>query len=334
MLKIPINEIVEKITSKTGLSNEVILKKIEEKVTELSGLVSKDGAAHIVANEFGVQLFKTSESGLMLVKDIKPGLKSVSFVARVLRIYPTKEFKTPKREGKVASFSVADETGQMRVVFWDTNFIDMLENSAIKEGDVVKITNCYVKESQMGGVEVHASNRTKIDVNPKDVKAIPELTKPKIDRKKIKDLGEGEAELRGAVVYLFETGKPFFEVCPTCNKKSVEGICQTHNKIIPKQSLIVSAIIDDGTGNIRVVFFGNRAEQLLKISSDDAFKLAKEHNDDFYAIKTKRTELLGKEIICEGRVSTNSFSGDIEMICNQISEPNPLSESKRLLTWK
>lgn len=335
MLKIPIGEIVQKIKEKTGLSEEIITKKIDEKVSELSGLVSRDGAAHIVANEFGVQLFKSPESGNTKLKDILPGLKSVSFLARVLRIYPTKEFNTPKRSGKVASFMVGDDSGKMRVVFWDTNLIKMLEDGTIKENDVVRITNCYVKEG-MNGVEVHAGNRTKVEVNPNtaEAKRIPQIAAPAertAERMIIKDLKEGQFEVHGTIVYLFETGNPFFEVCPQCNKRVHEDSCVTHGKVTPKHSMVVSAIIDDGTGNIRTVFFGNRAEQLLGISSEDAFKQSQQNNDNFYAIKSKKKELIGKEIICEGNVANNSFSGDLEMICRKLIEPNPVNEAKELL---
>ena len=335
MLKIPIEEIVQKIKSNTGLSEEIIIKKIDEKVSELSGLVSRDGAAHIVANEFGVQLFKSTESGNMCIKDILPGLRSVSFLARVARIFPTKEFSTPKRSGKVASFIVGDETGKMRVVFWDTNFIKMLDDGTIKEGDVVRITNCYVKDG-INGVEVHAGNRTKVEVNPNtaEAKRVPQITAPAertAERMMIKDLKEGSYEVHGTIVYLFETGNPLFEVCPQCKKRVHEDSCVTHGKVIPKHSMVVSAIIDDGTGNIRTVFFGNHAEQLLGINSDEAFKLAQQNNDNFFAIKSKKKDLIGKEIICEGNVANNSFSGDMEMICRRLTEPNPVNEAKELL---
>jgi len=334
MLKIPIDEIVEKIKAKTGLSEEIIKKKIDEKVSELSGLVSKDGAAHIVANEFGVQLFKATDSGNLQIKNILPGLKSVAFVARVLRIFPTKEFKTPKREGKIASFLVGDETGKMRVVFWDTNFIKMLEDGTIKENDLVRLTNCYVKEG-LNGVEVHAGNRTKVEVNPNtaEAKKIPQIVAhiEAIPRMFIRDLKEGTFEVHGTIVYLFETGNPFFEVCPQCNKRVHDESCATHGKVTPKHSMVLSAIIDDGTGNMRTVFFGNRAEQLLGVNSEEAFKQAEQNNDNFFVLKSKKKELLGKEIICEGNVANNTFSGELEMICRKVSEPNPVHEAKEIL---
>lgn len=333
MLKIPVSEIVLKIKEKTGLDEAVIKKKISDKVAELSGLVSEEGAAHIVANEFGVQLFKSSETGRLQIKNILPGLRSVSFIARVLTIYPTKEFKTAKREGKVASFLVGDETGKMRVVFWDTNFIAMLENGTIKEGELIKLTNCYVKEG-MNGIEVHASNRTKIEINPQapEAQKIPALEQiwNKPEKTEIAKIAEGTSEIRGAIVYLFENNL-FYETCAECGKKMREGVCVEHGQAKPKPSLIISAIVDDGTGNIRVIFFSKRAEKLLGITSEEAFKESQENADPLFPIKSRKEKLLGAEIVIDGKVSKNDFSGDLEMIANRSNLVEPVKEAKEIM---
>ena len=59
MIKIPINEILAKIHEKAGISEEEIRKKIDDKITELSGMVSEEGAAHIIANSLGVKLIES-----------------------------------------------------------------------------------------------------------------------------------------------------------------------------------------------------------------------------------------------------------------------------------
>ena len=51
------DEILKKIVEKTGSSEDDIKKKIAEKQRELSNLVSKDGAAYIIAKELGIELF-------------------------------------------------------------------------------------------------------------------------------------------------------------------------------------------------------------------------------------------------------------------------------------
>jgi len=341
MLKIPIEEIISKINEKTGLSPESIDKKITEKVNELSGLVSREGAAHIVANEFGVQLFHQQSSGRLQIKNIIPGLRSVSFMARVIKIYPVKDFKTDKREGKIGSFLVGDETGKMRVVLWDVNQIKLLEDGTISEGDIIKISSCYVKEGFRGGVEVHASSRSHFntDVDSDEAKKIPPLEElqsdfqtqaPSAQRVKIKDIDEGFKEIRGAIVSIID-GTNFYEVCPACNKKVYDGRCNEHGEVDPKQSLIISALIDDGTDNMRIVFFREQAEQLLGMSSEKAYEAGQEAGDESFAIKESKNNLLGKEIIIEGNIAKNNYSGELEMIVRSIKYPDPKTEAEKLV---
>jgi hypothetical protein len=70
MIRIPFEEIVKRIAEKSGLPQDDILAKIETKCSQLSGLISKDGAAHIVANELGVQLVVAQ--GRLKIKDAFP----------------------------------------------------------------------------------------------------------------------------------------------------------------------------------------------------------------------------------------------------------------------
>ena len=58
MMKIPFDEAVQKISQAAGLSPEDIQQKIIQKTSQFSGLLSRDGAAYIVANELGVKLFQ------------------------------------------------------------------------------------------------------------------------------------------------------------------------------------------------------------------------------------------------------------------------------------
>ncbi len=334
MLKISIDEIISRIKEKTGLQQEAIEKKINEKVEELSGLVSKNGAAHIVANDFGIHLFKASGEGLLKIKNIVPGLKVASLIGRVLRVYPVKNFKTRKGiEGKVCSILVGDSTGRIRIVFWDVHQIELIENKKLKEGDIIKITNCYVKEG-INGVEIHARSLSKIDINPdvKEAKDIPPLSKllsisKEVNIKDIKE--EGIYKIRGAIVNILENNM-FFEVCPTCGKRVYNNTCPEHGEVVLKHSMFISTIFDDGSDNMRIVFFGRQAEQILGMSSEEAYKLAKEHNNFFYPIQSKKNELLGKELIVEGKVSKNSFSGELEMIGRNITVPNPVVEAEKI----
>ena len=59
--KIPLEEIRNKIIMSRTISPADLDLKIKEKIRELSGLISEEGAAHIIANELGVELFSGKE---------------------------------------------------------------------------------------------------------------------------------------------------------------------------------------------------------------------------------------------------------------------------------
>ena len=56
--------IVNKIKEKTNLKEEEINRKVIEKQQELSNLVSKEGAAYIIAKELGLDIFPKTKRRL------------------------------------------------------------------------------------------------------------------------------------------------------------------------------------------------------------------------------------------------------------------------------
>jgi len=323
MIKMPLNDIVAKIKEKTELSDEEINKKIDAKLEQLSGLISKEGAAHIIANELGINLFEQGVSGKLQIKNILEGMRDVETVAKVQQIFQISEFQrkdgTP---GKVGSLVVGDETASLRLVLWGSQ-ADLL--SQMKEGDVVKILGAYVKNNQ-GRKEVHLGDRGKLIVNPEGIT----VGDRKIERKNIKDLSEQDSgtEIAGTIVQVFDMR--FFEVCPECRKRvrQSEGsfMCSTHNKVEPSYSYVLTTFLDDGTDNIRAIFFGNQAEKLLKKSKDELLQF-KEDPQKFSIMKN---DLLGNQVKINGRVNKNDMFNRLEFIANNVSEMNPAEEIQRI----
>ncbi len=326
MIKIPLSDIISRIKEKTKLSDEEINDKIEEKLKQLSGLISKEGAAHIIANELGVKLFE-AVTGKLQIKNILIGMRDVETVGKVTQISELREFKTDNREGKVASFVLGDETGTIRVVMWG-NQADNIKN--IKEDMIVKIKGAYVRDN-VRGKEIHMNDRSKLIINPagefiKDVKE----TVTNVKRKSIKDLQEKDnAELLGTIVQVFEPR--FFELCPECNKRlrqhEEKFICESHNEVKPNYSCVMNLFLDDGTENIRTVFFRNQAERLLDMPFEEILKYRNEP-EKFDEIKTR---LLGNIIKVVGRANKNQMFDRLEFITSLVFlDPDPEEEIKRL----
>ena len=139
MLNLKYEDIISKIKEKTGKSDEEITSLIKEKLKKLSDLISKEGAAHIVANELKVKIIDKI-SGRLKIKNLVVGMGSVDVIGKVVDIYPIKEFKTAKREGRIASFLLGDNTGSTRVVIWDNNLIKQVEDN-LRKDHVIEIKN-------------------------------------------------------------------------------------------------------------------------------------------------------------------------------------------------
>jgi len=324
MIKIPYDQILEKITKEANISEDEINEKINSKMKQLSGLISKEGAAHIVANELGIKLFD-SFSGKLQIKNIVSGLRNVETVGKVTQTYELREFTTNERQGKVASFVMGDETGSIRVVMWG-NQADNISN--IKADTIVKIIGSYVKVNN-GFNELHLNERSKLIINPEGETV--EVKQNISERKSINQLTENSysVEILSTIVQVFDPR--FFEVCPQCNKrvKNEDGsfMCREHKQVDPDYSYVLNLIADDGTETIRTVFFRETMEKLLNSNKEKILQY-KENPEKF---EEKKTELLGNIIKINGRVKKNLFFDRLELVVNNITlNPNPEEEIKRL----
>ncbi|MCK5283196.1 MAG: DUF2240 family protein [Nanoarchaeota archaeon] len=326
MIKISYEDIISKITEKSGLSVEDINSKIKEKMDKLSGLISQEGAAHIIANELGVKLF---EEGKLKIKDIRAGMRSVETVGKITNIYEIKEFQRKDGSaGKVASFVISDETSQVRVVLWNDQ-ADELKN--LKLDQIIKVKDILARENNLGNPELHMTSNSELIINPEGEKIDKVAEKQKPARKKIEELAETDTnvELLGTIVQAFEPR--FYEVCPDCNKrvrpKDSAFVCNTHGNITPKFAYVMNVILDDGSSTIRTVFFRNQLANLLKMEEPDILKF-KDSPGDFQAIKDG---LLGTILKVVGRTSKNEMFDRLEFIAQLVfPDPDPDQELKRL----
>ncbi len=321
MIRIPFPEMIARIIEKTGLSEADLMSKIEAKRSALSGLISKEGAAHIVANELGVKILVPSGK----IKDLFPGMRNADVLGRVTQIYDIREFKRADGSaGKVGSFLVGDDTGIVKIVCWG-NHADILKQ--LSQNTPIKIIAGMVRENQRGYKEVHLNESSKVVVNPDEV--VPEA-RSKAQRKTLKELQESDEqiEIMGTVVQVFDP--KFFEVCSQCGTrlKELEGQwgCDQHGVMVPDYSYLVNVFLDDGTENIRIVLFRNQAERLLNKTKEQmlAYRVAP---DTFEPLKT---ELLGEQFRFIGRAKKNTFFDRLEFIANQVHKAQAEEELARL----
>ena len=328
MIKMPFDEIITKIKEKSQLSDAEINTKIDAKLEQLSGLISKEGAAHIIANELGVKLFD-QVSGRLQIKNILPGMRDVETVGKVLQVFEVREFMRQESVGKVGSFIVGDETGTIRIVCWGDKTEALSE---IKPDDIVKIVSGYVKENN-GRKEIHLNDRSKLIANPPDEKVgeVTATAAPSATRKKINELKEDDAnvELLGTIVQVFEPR--FFETCPDCGGRAApkdgKFYCKRHDAVEPAFSSVFNVFLDDGSDNVRVVFFRQQAEKLTGKSQQEML-VYKDSPEKFEEVKNA---LLGNIIKVTGRVKKNEMFQRIDFITNEVDpSPDPGKEIEKL----
>lgn len=341
-----LEELVDKIAAESGKTKERVYKLIREKQDELSGLVSKHGAAYMVGRELGVSLIKEGRT-LLKASNLVPGLFSVDIVARVLNVFEPREFESKGRAGRVQNIMLGDETGTVRMSLWNQE-LDLVQRLGIKEGAAVEIRGGYTKQDNMGNPELRVGKGTikvtegKDLPKPEDIPGVgaglqqagragglPASAK----RRRLSELKEGDfAEVRAALVQLFSRN-PFYEVCPTCGSRvSQQGdtwACKEHGQVEPAHQMVAAGFIDDGEGNMRAVFFREAAEKVFGRNAEELRRLT----DEKKAVEAafEGLDSLGKEFVLRGRAGKNSFTGNLEFVVNEVEDMDPKKETEELL---
>ncbi len=323
MINIPLSHILKKIKESTNISDEEIDKKIKAKLDQLSGLISEEGAAHIVANELGVKLVETS--GKLQINNILAGMRNVEVAGKITRKYEVRSFETEKRKGKLGSFMMADDSGFIRVVLWNDK-ADTLEK--LNEGDIVLINGAYARENN-NRKELHLSDTSVMDINPANIKINVETQTTQ--RKKIAELTQEDdnVELLATIVEVFSP--TFFEVCPQCNKRIRQGdegfLCAEHGKVEPSFRYVFNIYLDDGSDNVRCVLWRQQAQRLFDMTEEDILKL----KDTPAPFDTKKNDLLGKIVKVVGRANFNENFNRVEFVPNLVfTNVNPEEEIAKM----
>ncbi len=292
-------QLIEFISEGSGVSVSEIERKIEAKRAKLAGLISKEGAAQVIAAELNVNFDKQ----IIKLSQIVPGMRKINLIGKIINLFPVREYTKNGRSGRVASFVLADDTSNTRVVLWDENHIDLIAKGQITNESVVEITNSSVRNG-----EIHLSSFSEIKLSNKPMENIV-VERPVFEKTIVNFNSNDKVSARAFVVRMFEPR--FFEVCPECRRKVSEvGECQEHGKVAPEKRALLNFIMDDGTDSIRSVIF---SDVLEKIMSKEELE-----NQELFAVKKK--DFLGKEMIVTGQVRKNSMFDNNEFVVEDIGE--------------
>jgi len=325
MYKVPLAEIKEKIVTSGKLSSEELETRIKSKISELSGLISEEGAAHIIANELGVELVNPEKNKLK-IKEVYAGMRNITTTGKVARKFDVREFAKGDSVGKVCSLIMGDETGTVRVVFWNEQ-VDYIKD--VKEGDVLQVRDGYARENN-NDREIHLGNKGEIVVNPEGEEISSVRESNSFDRKKIEDLSDdgSNAEILGTIVQVFDPR--FFNVCSRCNKRLLESEgkfnCTEHGSVEPQTNYVMNVVLDDGTGNIRGVLWKNQTNHLLEKTEEEILS----YKDESAKFEEIKTDLLGEQFKFSGQVKRNEMFDRLEFNVRMVHKAKPEEEITRL----
>ncbi|WP_276280453.1 single-stranded DNA binding protein [Halorussus caseinilyticus] len=210
------------------VSLEEFREVVEEKVEQMGGLADEETAAMLVAHEMD------EEGGeVESVADIEPGMEEVKFVAKVVGVDDVRTFERDdedREDGRVLNVEVADETGSIRITFWDKQAD--AGSDELEVGDTLRVAG-RPKEGY-NGVEVNVDkaepdDETDVDVQVRDTYRVEDLS-----------LGLSDVNLRGKVLDTDDV--------------------RTFDRDDGSEGKVANLKLGDSTGRIRVTLWDERTE--------------------------------------------------------------------------
>lgn len=180
------------------------------------------------------------------IHELVEDLADVDVVGRVNQFYGIREFQKNGGTGKVATLSLVDDTGEIRLCLWN----DKAEVAvSLRRGDVVAVEDGYTKVG-LNGLELHSGWRGRVVVNP-PVKVTP---LPDVERISLIHLEPGRScDISGVVARIGE--KRGFT-------RSDGGSGQ-----------LAWFILQDDTAEIRVVLWNEKADEIDNLTQGSAVSI-------------------------------------------------------------
>lgn len=223
----------------TDVSEEEFREAVEQKVEQMGGLADEETAAMLLAHEL-------NEGEVDTVADIEPGMEEVKFLAKVVSIGDLRTFERDgeDEDGRVANVEAADETGTVRLAFWDQQAESVVEGQ-LEEGQVLRIAGR--PKDGYNGLEVSVDKAepdddAEIDVELGEGSTVDALT-----------MGQSDVNVRGIVL---ETDS-----------------IRTFDRDDGSEGKVSNLLLGDETGRVRVTMWDDRADRATELDPGTAVEI-------------------------------------------------------------
>ena len=164
-------DIIQQILNKRPeITQERLLARLSAARDMTGGLIADASLLRMIAAEFGIEVPR--EDGTfkprLSLGHMVAGLSNATVTGRIIAVYPVKTFEGEK-SGKLASVTIADNNGTLRVVLWNEKAA-YAESGELKSGQIVKFSHGYTKQDRYGVPELHIGERSQIDLTPQNIR--------------------------------------------------------------------------------------------------------------------------------------------------------------------
>jgi replication factor A1 len=260
--------------------------------------VGQRGSVVILSSDSSVYKPVTVSSAFKKIQDLKEGDYYANVVGVVMGASPPTVFKRKDgRKGQVMRVRLADETGRIRVVFWDEK-ADLVKG--VLKNSCLRITNGRLRRGLGDALEVHVGRFSKVIILPE---AASEIVMPSDTLTKIGGLNPkmSDVDVLGRVV----------------------NVGQTREFTRPSGSVgrVGDLFLMDETGSTRLSLWDEKADLLEEMSVGDVVLVEGAYS---------RERLAGVELNL-GRIGTltvNPDMGEAEKLPPLSEDATPISQLK------
>ena len=278
-MSISIDELYQKLLD-SGISEAELEKQVQHKESEFGGFMSKQGILFIIAKENGIfvqspkvneQKYEDFEEEIdydeftVNLSELKEDMRNLVLVGKILQIYEPREFSRKDGSvGKVVSFLIGDGSQKMKVILWDDK-VDIIKNEFFRGGELIRIIGAYCKKGRNNNLEVNLGKRGKIILSPEIANK-----KLKLRLDTIEDNIQSKHESKmGSLLSIKDLVERFNYITRIQGQVQIE-IFKEITKKSKEKTFLLKLLLSDDSATIRVIIWGMKAIECLKIINDNA----------------------------------------------------------------